>query len=145
MSLGKQGEQLFKQKMMDCGYEVTDVSNNPDYWALDVDFLIKSPTTGAIKSFEVKFDSRINNTGNLYLELTNIHSKQWNGGGWFKHCEADFLAYGDAQAQVFYIIPLAELRQRINSSSRARYAQCGADSTGLLVALKDILDICKMI
>ena len=142
-NLGRTGELLFKQRMEQLGYLVEDVSGNPDYFYKDIDFIITSPKTGAIKTFECKFDSRINQTGNLYLELTNVHSK--GGKGWFKFCEADFLAYGNAATKEFYILPMDKLRQRINSSSRARYAQCGADSTGLLVALKDILDICKMI
>jgi hypothetical protein len=61
--------------MKEQGYEVEDVSGNPDYWPQDIDFIISSPTSGLTKTFEVKYDGRINKTGNLYLELTNIHSK----------------------------------------------------------------------
>lgn len=142
-SLGKQGEQLFKQRMEQLGYALTDVSGNPEYWSKDIDFLATSPRTGLTKSFEIKFDSRINQTGNLYLELTNVHSK--GGRGWFNFCEADYLAYGDAAAQVFYIIPLAQLKDRINAMQHQRYAQCGTDSTGLLVSLKDIQDIISVL
>ena len=94
---GKQGESLFKQIMVGRGYTVRDVSNNPEYWYKDIDFIITSPTTGQTKTFEVKWDSRINHTGNLYLELSNIHSQ--GGKGWFKFCQADMLVYGDAVAQ----------------------------------------------
>lgn len=62
-------------------YNVVDVSDNPDYWYKDIDFIITSPTSGDTKTFEVKWDSRINRTGNLYIELSNIHSKE--GKGWF--------------------------------------------------------------
>jgi hypothetical protein len=78
------------------------------------------------------------------LELTNINSKQWNGDGWWKHCKADFLAYGDAVNKVFYMIPMSELRQRVKQLN-ARVANCGYDSTGLLVNLKDIADIVYML
>ena len=78
-------------------YLVEDVSSNSDFWHKDIDFIITSPTTGAVKSFEVKWDSRINSTGNLYLELSNINSK--GGKGWFTFCEADYLVYGDAVSQ----------------------------------------------
>jgi hypothetical protein len=62
-------------------YRVIDVSNNPDYWSKDIDFIVTSPTSGETKTFEVKWDSRINSTANLNLELSNIHS---NGGkGWY--------------------------------------------------------------
>jgi hypothetical protein len=72
-----------------------------------------------------------------------VHSK--GGRGWYEFCEADYLAYGDAQAQCFYIIPLAALKERVNNSLNNRYAQCGTDSTGLLVALKDILDLVSIL
>ena len=120
-------------------YKVEDVSNNPDYWHKDIDFIITSPTTGQTKTFEVKWDSCINRTGNLYLELTNIHSK--GGKGWFNFCQADYLAYGDAAAQVFYIIPFQQLKERVAQMPN-RIAKCGWDSTGQLVKLADIIDIC---
>ena len=99
--------------MKNKGYAVEDVSTNPDYFDKDIDFFVTSPFTGATKSFEVKYDNRINATGNLFLEVTNIYSKQWNYDGWFTHCDADFLAYGDAVARKFYIIPMDELKKRV--------------------------------
>jgi hypothetical protein len=57
---GKQGELLFKKIMIDKGYEVRDVSDNPGFFYKDIDFLVTSPTSGLTKSFECKWDSRIN-------------------------------------------------------------------------------------
>ena len=142
MNNGKLGEQLFQQKMQNKGYTVEDVSNNPDYWYKDIDFIITSPTTGAVKSFEVKFDSRINKTGNLYLELVNIYSKGTKG--WFDFCQADYLVYGDSLKQIFYVIPLEELRERVKKLPK-RIAQCGNDSIGQLISLKDISDLIKIL
>lgn len=124
------------------GYEVVDVSGNPDYFYKDIDFIVTSSTSGLTKTFEVKWDSRINRTGNLYLELTNIYSKE--GKGWFEFCQADYLAYGDARTQTFYIIPLLELRERVNKLN-CRCANCGYDSTGLLVPLGAIADITQVL
>ena len=93
------------------GYTVENVSGNPEYWHRDIDMIITSPFTGAVKTFEVKWDTRINKTGNLYLETESIYSK--GGKGWFEFCEADFLAYGDAASRKFYIIPLLELKERV--------------------------------
>ena len=138
MTNGKQGEALFAQTMTEKGYTVVDVSGNPEYWHKDIDFIITSPTTGAVKTFEVKWDSRIGQTGNLYLELTNIHSK--GGKGWFSFCQADYLAYGDANAGFFYVIPMPELRERAQKLP-SRMTNCGSDSIGQLVAIKDIEDI----
>ena len=120
------------------GYVVKDVSFSSDYWSKDIDFIITSPTTGIIKSFEVKWDSRINQTGNLYLELANIHSQ--GGKGWYKFCEADYLVYGDAMSKVFYVIEMEELRARVNGLPQ-KITGCGYDSTGLLISLGDISDI----
>ena len=142
MNVGKQGEALFKEIMQHQGYKVQDVSDNPLYWYQDIDFLATSPTSGLTKSFEIKWDSRINKTGNLYLESTNKNSK--GAKGWFKFCQADYLAYGDALARVFYIIPLDQLRDRVEQLPH-RMAHCGNDSAGLLVNLNDIIDITKMI
>lgn len=56
MPNGKQGEELFKQIMQNRNYKVVDVTDNPDYWVKDIDFIVTSPTTGLTKSFEVKYD-----------------------------------------------------------------------------------------
>lgn len=141
-ALGKKGERLFQQRMEARGYTVQDVSGNPDYWYKDIDFLITSPTTGATKSFEVKYDSKINKSGNLFLEVQSINSK--GGKGWFEFCEADFLAYGDAASRTFYIIPLLELKERVKQLPQ-RIAHCGYESTGLLISLDDIRDLIKIL
>ena len=140
MPNGKQGEKLFQQQMQNKGYKVEDVSNNSDYWNKDIDFIVTSPTTGAVKTFEVKWDSKLNKTGNLYLELVNVNSK--GGCGWFEFCQADYLAYGDATTQTFYIIPLLELREKVQHMPK-RLAQCGNDSIGQLVALSSLKNIYK--
>lgn len=142
MANGKIGERLFQQIMESRNYKVEDVSMNPDYWYKDIDFFVTSSTTGERKSFECKWDSCISRTGNLYLELTNVHSK--GGKGWYNFCEADYLAYGDAKNRIFYIIPLLELKKRVEQLP-SRYAKCGYDSTGLLVSLKDIKDIIQIL
>ena len=139
---GKQGEKLFKQRMIEQGYIVYDASLDPQYWDKDIDFVIHSPATGLTKGFEVKWDTKINKTKNLYLELTNVNSK--GGKGWFEFCEADYIAYGDAIAQVFYVIPLLELKWLIKKLPQ-RIVSCGDDSTGLLVSLHDIADIARVL
>jgi hypothetical protein len=104
--------------------------------------VITSATSGNTKTFEVKWDSMISKTGNLYLELESISSK--GGKGWFNFCEADYIAYGDASAKVFYIIPLEALREKAKQLPTRR-ASCGADSTGLLISLRDIAEIISTI
>ena len=137
---GKQGERLFQQIMEEKGYKVQDVSANPQYWDKDIDFIVTSSTSGLERTFEIKWDNLICKTNNLYLELTNIHSK--GGKGWFNFCQADYLAYGDSQNGCFYVVSLLELRERAAKAAYRR-ASCGQDSTGMLVSLNDISDITK--
>ena len=141
---GKRGERIFKQQMEQKGYKVKDLRDDPEYQLIDIDFQLTSPTSGAVKYFEVKWDARIHRTNNLYLELENIFSKQWNGEGWWLHCKADYLAYGDAQTNTFYIIPLLELRKRVDELN-PRIAHCGQESTGMLVSLDDIKDLYEIL
>lgn len=142
MNNGKVGEQLFKEIMQSRNYTVKDVSNDSDYWDKDIDFIVTSPSTGSTKTFEVKWDSRINRTGNLYLEVTNIHSK--GSKGWFEFCQADYLAYGDATTGTFYIIPLLELREKVRHMPK-HLVQCGNESIGQLVSLNQIRDITEIL
>lgn len=134
---GKRGEALFAQIMQNKGYKVEDVSANPEYYYKG-DLLITSLASGLTKTFEVKFDYVINNTGNLYLELWNKNSQ--NCQGWYKFCSADYLAYGDAKTGTFYIIELLELHKRVSKLPQ-RLRSCGEDSQGLVVSLEDIQDL----
>ena len=142
MNNGTQGELLFQQIMESRNYTVANVSNDERYWDKDIDFIVTSPTSGLTKSFEVKWDSKINKTGNLYLEIANIHSK--GGKGWYEFCQADYLAYGDASNGTFYIVSLLELRERVKKL-QPRQINCGFDSVGLLVSLDDISDITEIL
>lgn len=126
--------------MEEKGYKVQDVSANPQYWDKDIDFIVTSSTSCLERTFEIKWDNLICKTNNLYLELTNIHSK--GGKGWFNFCQADYLAYGDSQNGCFYVVSLLELRERVAKAAYRR-ASCGQDSTGMLVSLNDISDITK--
>lgn len=139
---GKQGEQLFAQIMQQKGHTVEDVSGNPDYWYKDIDFFVTSSTSGLRKSFEVKWDTRICKTGNLYLEFSNRHSKDQKG--WFEFCEADYLAYGNAKANKFFIIPMDQLRERLANIPK-KIAFCGNDSAGYLVHISQIIDIAEVL
>lgn len=138
MNDGRTGELLFKERMERKGYKVEDVSKDSAYWNRDIDFIITSPTTGAVKSFEVKFDSRIHKTNNLYLEVANAHSQ--SGLGYFSFCEADYLVYGDSVNNRFYIFSLLELKERVKKLPK-RYAECKGDSIGLLVDLDSVKDL----
>ena len=133
---GRQGELLFKQLMEQQGYIVKDVTMQPEYQYKDIDFVITS-TSGLTKTFEVKWDYKINKTNNLFLEVASANSYQWGCSGWWEMCKADYLVYGDAINRKFYIFNLLELRQIVSQLPK-NYAECGKDSLGLLVNLNQI-------
>ena len=137
MNNGRQGELLFQQRMETKGYTVEDVSANSQYFGKDIDFLITSPTTGETKSFEVKYDTRINSTGNLYLEFVNKNSEGCRG--WFEFCQADYLAYGNAKTNTFIVVKMDKLRERVKCLPQ-RVALTD-DSAGYLIHISQIKDL----
>lgn len=142
MNNWKFGENLFKEQCESRGWQVTSVADNPDYWNKDIDFIVYNPDSGNTVTAEVKWDSRINSTKNLYLETENSHSD--GGRGWFNFCEADVLAYGNAVTNEFYMIPFKELKERVEKQLVPyRVANCGSDSIGLLVNMNHLQDIAR--
>lgn len=135
-SLGKIGEELFMQRMLERGNQVQDVSADPNYYYKG-DFIVTAPT-GETAIFEIKFDNRINKTHNLYLETINTYSEL--ALGWFTSCRADYLAYGDAVTEEFYVFDMKELREQV-AQLRKHYGYCGQNSVGLLVSLKSVQDL----
>ena len=112
MTDSKYGEQLFKQLMEKRGHIVQDLTAEKPYQIQDIDFKITSPS-GITKFFEVKYDSKINSTGNLFVEFFNAYN--YGGLGWYEFCKADYISYGDAHTNTFYCFLLEDLRQLINS------------------------------
>lgn len=137
---GKAGEYLFRQLMSAQDKIVQDVSANSQYFDKDIDFLVTNPTTGNTRAFEVKWDERISSTGNLFLEVANPRSKQWSGEGWWLHCQADYLVYGDAVKRLFYVFPLGALKERVDSLVLTKI-RTKDDAVGLLLPLYKVKDL----
>lgn len=147
--LGNLGETLFEKYYKSKeGYIVENTTANPEYFSKDIDFFVTNPS-GHRKSFEVKYDSRVAYTGNLYLEIWNKHSSHAQYRGWWLFCEADFLFYGDAQNSKFYVFDVKELREKLGTiNTRITYCRdCYGqpESKGQLVKLSDIKDIIKIV
>ena len=89
------------------GYEVEDTTLNPDFFDKDIDFIA---TKGNEKiTIEVKWDNRIHDTGNMFIETITDLDK--NKAGWFLFCQADYIYYGDAKNNLFYVFKTDDLRQ----------------------------------
>ena len=110
------GEYEVKKFLRGRGIQVEDVSDNPVYWAKDIDLIATNPITGKSAAIEVKLDARIDDTGNFFIEFENPRSK--NSKGWFHFSEADFLYYIDSNSLSTYIIKFDELRHFITTHKR---------------------------
>lgn len=131
---GVRGEELFREIMLGRGYNVEDVRGDEWFQRRDIDFVVSS-TSGQEIRWEVKWDSWINKTGNLYLEF--ISPRSLNCDGWFEFIKADYLAYGDATAEKFYVINVEWLKDYMNvNKGRFEVKECGDGSIGYLVPLK---------
>ena len=110
------GEYEVKKFLRGRGIKVEDVSDNPVYWAKDIDLIATNPSTGRSAAIEIKLDGRISDTGNFFIEFENPRSK--NSKGWFHFSEADFLYYIDSNSLSTYIIKFDELRHFITTHKR---------------------------
>ena len=112
-NIGNTGEQIFYHRARRF-HKVDDKTNDKDYWGKDIDFIVTNPRTGETRTIEVKTDTRLYETGNLYIELENVHSK--GGKGWYYFSEADIIAYCDYSApdREIYLFSFEDLRITIN-------------------------------
>lgn len=110
------GEYEVKKYLRGRGIQVEDVSDNPVYWAKDIDLIATNPITGKSAAIEVKLDGRISDTENFFIEFENPRST--NSKGWFHFSEADFLYYIDSNSLSTYIIKFDELRHFIATHKR---------------------------
>lgn len=123
------------------GWIVEDVTQNQDYWDKDIDFVAHSGDTRL--TIEVKWDSRIAQTGNMFIEtITDLDRSK---GGWFSFCMADYIYYGDSINQLFYVFKTQDLRNFVSSHmmeerKAADYNTRGGVkkvSQGMLVPIKE--------
>lgn len=95
-SLGDIGEAMVKKWLIENGFNVEDVSNQPEYWEQDIDLIVDG------KAVEIKTDKKINKTKNMFLETDIFYkadytSKKGNKHepGWFNYTKAEYLIYVD--------------------------------------------------
>lgn len=124
------GELEFKLKAQAQGRTLEYVGDDPDYWNKDIDFIVDDD-----KTVEVKWDSWIDKTNNLFIETANPRSK--GGCGWYCFTQADWLAYGNSTKNIFYMIRMNDLRDYIETHKPERkITNDGAE--GFLVPLNEI-------
>lgn len=135
------GELRAYNYFQDNGLSVQDVTMNPEYWEKDIDFVVSSGTERF--TVEVKWDSRISTTGNMFIEtVTDLDRCK---GGWFTFCQADYIYYGDSFNQLFYVFKTEDLRKFVSAHmmeerKAADYNSRGGVkkvSQGMLVPIKE--------
>lgn len=123
------------------GWNVQDVTANPEYWNKDIDFVVSSEAESF--TVEVKWDNRISATGNMFIEtVTDLDRCK---EGWFSFCLADYIYYGDSVNQLFYVFKTNDLREFVSNHimeerKAADYNYRGVlkkVSQGMLVPIKE--------
>lgn len=107
----QRGEEYALKWLEQRGYTVIDRRQEPQYWKKDID--LTAIKDGIKQEIEVKWDSRINKSGALFLEL--LTDVQRNKQGWASYTQADFIFYGDAINKVFYIFPVDGMRDYLKN------------------------------
>jgi hypothetical protein len=107
---GDRGERLIynwliKKKQI---IDVEDVTKNPKYFSKGIDFIF-TLKNGRKVSVDVKYDSSITRTGNVFLEV--VKNNRTMEDGWFWTSEADFIliVFG-GQDDKMLTLPLKEVR-----------------------------------
>lgn len=118
LAIGKSGEQIVKQFLINRGHNVTDVSNNAAYFKKDIDFII-TDTLGFQYFVEVKTDYKLHKSGNLFFEST--YHKSWGDtSGWYDYCEADYIAFLDAVEMKLYIYDFRRGKEYVKKNAEYR-------------------------
>lgn len=142
------GELELKRWLRLNDYIVEDVSDNPLYWDQDIDLIAQLPHSQRSITIEVKWDSRIAETGNLFVETYNEASK--NRLGWIKFSKADYIYYGDSNSRKFYKISRALLKEYVEDNKKDLVYRTAADyrngvmissSGGYLVPIEKIRNL----
>ena len=135
------GELRAYNYLQDIGWSVDDVTHNEQYFDKDIDLVAYRGTERL--TVEVKWDSRIATTGNMFIETyADLDRSKM---GWFLFCEAEYIYYGDSVNQLFYVFKTSDLREFVSTHymeerKAGDYNRKGVlkkVSQGMLVPIKD--------
>lgn len=116
-SKGRKGEAVAASFLSSIGYQVENVSNNPDYFKADIDLIA---TKGEeVMKVEVKSDYRISETGNVCVEIWN--DKNRNSKGWLFYTQATHIFFVDVRKGVIHAVRAQELKQLYEQNNFHHY------------------------
>jgi len=123
---GKQGEAAVITALAARGHIITDVSDIREYQRKDIDLIVSN--NGASTTLEIKTDTASENTGNLFIEYTNLNNRSHSYKGWYCYCEADYMCFYQENLKKAHIISRYDLIQTIennNYKTASSYNACG--------------------
>lgn len=104
---------------------LADVSNSKFYQDVDVDFLLTDMRhfgQRPLIKIEVKWDARIAQTGNMCIEKQSENlSNGYKSNGWCEKTKSDYLYYGDAKNNIFYVMETSYLKEYIKKYKPREY------------------------
>ena len=115
LEVGKRAEKFIKEALAARGHKVTDVSDDKEYQRLDIDFVLENDN-GQQTTLEVKNDLRSEETGNVFIETYSVNNHSRGGAGWYRYCEAAYLAFVQEKKQMAHIVSFADLQSYIRGN-----------------------------
>ena len=104
---GKKGQCYVRNLMRKRNHYIKDVSDN---YTIGFDFYVDD------KKCQLKTDSIINTSGNLFLENYMDYSNGDSARGWLNTSKADYLFYLDEKNYNLYIYKLDEIREYVKTN-----------------------------
>ena len=118
------------------GTEIIDVSENPEYYDRG-DILIRM-SSGKEVFVDVKDDTCVGRTGNVFVEECAVYESGYVGEGWI-HSDYDFIAICSRDTCTIYIIDFAKLKRLYRQLGKPIACHFSDHSTyGTLVSLDNL-------
>lgn len=144
--IGKRGERIFAKFLESRGRVYKDVSNDKEFQSQDIDFLVESKREpGKMLGFEVKNDTQIAKTGNIFFEtMSNV---DYSTDGCFSKTKAQVMVIVSESEKKIYMVAAGRLKKFVDENkSRLRFISRvpGSNSCGYLVPIRMLGDDLKV-
>jgi len=138
---GKRAEAEIGSFLQSKGFIVEDVSDSPYHRTIDVDLLITNPNIDNTYKLEIKSDSVINRSNNVFVENL-MYRKTGTKNSWYHYCLCDVLGYFDDVKRIIYMIDWSKLQPVANTFTNRKFWNTKDEcwGSGFLVPLQYILD-----
>lgn len=115
LSIGNRTEDIIFNYLKGRGHEVISVTDDKEYQKKDIDCLLEHD--GVKATLEIKSDTKMHNSGNLFFE-EGFDRVSGFRKGWFNYCEADFICFYDGIADCGYMVDFRKAKEIIKAAGR---------------------------